>query len=197
MSRTLHLVRHAKPALDPARPSHEWHLAPGALDGLPALLETLSPRPEVVVCSTEPKAQATAEALAAALGVSCCTMLGLHEQLRYTVPLYSHPSDFQAAMRRFFQCPAEVVSGEESANIARERFTAALHAVMAVHLQSSVAVVTHGTVRSLYVAHANTGLDAYTLWQQQQLLDTLSVEWPGGRLLGLKRWTPGLLSPTP
>lgn len=181
MSRVLHLIRHAMPALDPERPSHEWELAPGALGGLPALAETLRPRPDIVVSSEEPKALATAQALAQVLDVPYRRMLGLHEQLRYTVPFYGQPGEFQAEMRRFFAHPAEVVSGEESADLARKRFTAALRAVMATYPQGCVAVVTHGTVRSLYVAQAN-GLEAYALWQQQSLLDALSVEWPSGKL---------------
>ncbi|MFC6591525.1 histidine phosphatase family protein [Deinococcus lacus] len=176
MSRTLHLIRHAMPTPDPTRPSHEWELAPGALDGLDALLESLDPRPDIIVSSEEPKARATASALAAALSVSWRTMLGLHEQLRYTVPLYAERAEFEAEMRRFFAHPSEVVSGEESADTACERFTAALHAVMAANSQPCVAVVTHGTVRSLYLAK-RLELDAYSLWQQQKLLDSVKVSW--------------------
>ncbi|GHG01044.1 phosphoglycerate mutase [Deinococcus piscis] len=169
------------PAPDPQKPSHEWELAPGALAGLPDLIATLHPHPGVVVSSEEPKAAATAQALAQALSVPCHRMLGLHEQLRYTVPFYAQPGELQAQIGRFFAHSAEVVFGEESADLARERFTAALRAVMTTHPQGCVAVVTHGTVRSLYVAQANN-LEAPTLWQQQTLLDVLSVEWPSGKL---------------
>ena len=68
MPRTLHLIKHGQPTLVPGVPAHEWLLAPGALDGLPGLVARLDPRPGLVACSEEPKAKATAQALAAALG---------------------------------------------------------------------------------------------------------------------------------
>ena len=179
--RILHLIRHAKPQTDPSIPSHEWILASDALEPLPELINQLNPKPESVVSSKEPKAIATAQALALALEIPHRNMLGLHEHLRYTTPFYEDPADFQAEMRRLFNHPSECVSGEESADAVRERFSNALNAVMAVNSQSCVAVVTHGTVRSLYVAHAN-GLDPAELWRRQKLLDVVSINWPDGKL---------------
>lgn len=181
MTRTLHLIKHGKPFIIPGVPGHEWQLASDALDHLPELLEKLQPKPQLVVCSMEPKAQATALALAEALGVPFRPMLGLHEHLRYTNE-YTSTEEFQARFQRFFAEPDLVVVGEESARDALTRFRNAVKAVMQANAQENVAIVSHGTVISLLVAEAN-GLDPFPLWQSLKLLDAVSVEWPTLKLL--------------
>ena len=174
MPRTLHLIKHGQPTLIPNVPAHEWHLAPDALDGLPDLIARLNPRPDLVVCSEEPKAKATAQALAAALGVPCRPMLGLHEHLRYGNELVS-ADEFQNRFRRFFAEPGQVVVGEESADDAWRRFANAINAVLTVNPHPTLAVVAHGTVISLLAARAN-GLDAFTLWESLRCLDLLTLD---------------------
>ncbi|WP_309570450.1 histidine phosphatase family protein [Deinococcus sp.] len=180
MLRTLHLIKHGKPQIVPGVPAHEWELAEDALDGLDALIACLRPLPQLVVSSFEPKAQATAAALAAALSVPHRPMHGLHEQLRYTSPFHMNQADFEAEMRSFFEHPAQIVSGEESADDARTRFGNAVHAVLAANPQECIAVVAHGTVISSLVAHAN-GIDPWPLWRGLGLLDVVTVDVPGLR----------------
>lgn len=176
MPRTLHLIKHGKPQIIPNVSAHEWQLADDALDELPRLLDRLKPTPHIILCSEEPKAKATAQALAAALGVPCRPMLGLHEHLRYSNELTS-AAEFRGRFRRFFAEPASVVVGEESANDARTRFGNALRAAMLANPQESVAVVAHGTVISLVVAAVNNA-DAFLLWQALKCLDSLTLDWP-------------------
>lgn len=179
MSRTLHLIKHARPGPVPGVPAHEWRLAPGALDSVPGLAARLQPTPGLIVSSEEAKARETGQALAAHLRVSFRSMLGLHEQLRYTVPLHEDPADFQAGIARFFAHPGEVVFGEENANDARTRFGNAVRAVMLAHPdEESVAIVAHGTVMALLVAEAG-GLEPLEVWRGLGLLDVVTVEWPG------------------
>jgi broad specificity phosphatase PhoE len=59
--------------------------------------------------------------------------------------------------------PAERIFGEESADEAHARFTAALDDVLAAHPWETVAVVTHGTVLALWVAR-RAQRDAFALW---------------------------------
>ncbi|PNY82209.1 histidine phosphatase family protein [Deinococcus koreensis] len=181
MPRTLHLIKHGRPTIVPGVPAHEWALAEGALDGLPALVARLTPRPDLVVSSEEPKAVATAQGLAAALGVPHRRMVGLHEQLRYTSPFHADPADFEAEIARFFQHPDQVVSGEESAEGARSRFGNAVNAVLAANGQDTIAIVAHGTVISLLAAQANR-LDPLPLWRSLGLLGVLTLDVPGLRL---------------
>lgn len=177
MLRTLHLIKHGRPHIDPQVPAHEWPLADDALTGLPTLLAALHPRPDLVACSVEPKAHATAQGLAAALGAPLRPMQGLHEQLRYTAPWRPDPAAFEADIRRFFDHPEQVVSGEESARDALTRFHNAVTAVMTAHPQPCVAVVAHGTVISLLAAHL-TGREPWTVWRALPLLGHVTVSWP-------------------
>lgn len=180
MTRTLHLIKHGQPFIIPGVPAHEWALASDALEGLPALVEKLKPPAQLVVCSMEPKAKASAEALALALGVPLRPMLGLHEHLRYTND-FTDAGEFRARFRRFFAEPDALVVGEESAADALTRFRNAVRAVMQANTQQSVAIVAHGTVISLLLAEAN-GLDPFSLWKSLKLLDAVTLEWPGLRL---------------
>lgn len=181
MPRTLHLIKHGQPGVIPGVPAHEWPLAVGALDGLPALISKLIPRPEIIISSEEPKAKATAQGLAVALKVPLRPMLGLHEQLRYTAPWHANPADFELDIQRFFTHPDAVVSGEESATDARTRFANAVNAVMLANPQENVAVVAHGTVISLLVAHFNA-VDVVAFWKSLRLLDAVTLAWPSLRL---------------
>ncbi|THF85776.1 histidine phosphatase family protein [Deinococcus sp. KSM4-11] len=181
MPRTLHLIKHGKPRLIPGIPAHEWELADDALEHLDGLIARLSPPPHLIVSSFEPKAQATAAALAATLGVPHRPMHGLHEQLRYTAPFHADPADFEADLRRFFEHPTQIVSGEESADDARTRFANAIQAALHANPHDTLAVVAHGTVISLLVAHANR-LDPWPLWRNFGLLDAVTVDVPGLRL---------------
>lgn len=174
MPRTLHLIKHGQPTLVPGVPAHEWFLAPDALVRLPDFLARLNPRPDLVVCSEEPKAKGTAQALAAALGVPCRPMLGLHEHLRYSHELVP-AVEFHVRFRRFFTEPGQVVVGEESADDAWRRFANAIGAVLKVNPQPTLAVVAHGTVISLLAARANE-LDAFTLWDRLKCLDVLTLD---------------------
>ncbi|MFC4639703.1 histidine phosphatase family protein [Deinococcus hohokamensis] len=175
MPRTLHLIKHGRPRMVPGTPAHDWALAPDALGDLPALIDRLRPHPELVVSSEEPKAVATAQALAAALGTPHRRMLGLHEHLRYTTGFVS-PEAFQAQVDRFFREPGALVMGEESADDARTRFRNAVHAVMQGNPQDTVAVVAHGTVISLLAAEGS-GRDPAVLWRSLEFLGHVTLNW--------------------
>jgi broad specificity phosphatase PhoE len=57
------------------------------------------------------------------------------------------------------------VFGAETGVQAQQRFASSLHGVLARHPDSSIAVVTHGTVLALYLA-ALLDQDPYALWQR-------------------------------
>ncbi|MFC4427675.1 histidine phosphatase family protein [Deinococcus navajonensis] len=176
MARTLHLIKHGCPHIVPGTPAHDWALAQNALEGLHVLADRLFPPPGLVVSSEEPKAIATAEALARILNVPRRRMLGLHEHLRYTTAFVS-PEVFQAQVQRFFLEPDVLVMGEESATDARTRFRNAIHAVMQGNPYGCVAVVAHGTVISL-LAEEMGGTDPTALWRSLDFLGHVSLAWP-------------------
>ena len=79
------------------------------------------------------------------------------------------PADRERGMRTLFERPNEVVFGEASAAAALARFKAAV-----ADLPDTAVVVSHGTVISLYVA-AQTGLDAFDVWQGLQLPEIVQI----------------------
>jgi 2,3-bisphosphoglycerate-dependent phosphoglycerate mutase len=163
------LVRHSVPEVDPARPAEEWRLSEegrrrcGPLAAWLARLE-----PTRIVTSTEPKARETAELVGAELGLEVEESDGLRETARRTVP-WLEAGEFRRAMRALFERPDDVVFGEESAEQALVRFSAALDG-----LGELTIVVSGGTVISLYAA-ARTGRDAFELWSGLELPDLVVI----------------------
>jgi broad specificity phosphatase PhoE len=72
-------------------------------------------------------------------------------------------------MRGFFASPADRVFGEESADECRTRFSAAIDAILSDEPAHNVAIVSHGTVISLYAAPF-FNLQPIDLWQR--------IVWP-------------------
>jgi broad specificity phosphatase PhoE len=184
MQRRLHLVKHAMPVKVAARPSREWVLA----DEGRALAARLAGRLagagiDRFVSSTEPKARETAEIMAGALGVPCEAADGLHEQEREGMPFFATPADLDAAMRDFFARPAERVFGQESADEASARYSLALERVVGgADGDGALAVVSHGTVMTLFIARHNR-VDPFELWRSLGLPSSAVLSLPDLRLL--------------
>jgi broad specificity phosphatase PhoE len=193
----LFLIKHAMPVKEPARSSREWVLGPEGRAGAERLAGRLAGQGiAAVVGSVEPKARETAEVMAAALGVPASVADGLHEQEREGMPFFTDPADLEALMREFFARPGERVFGQESADQAHARYARALGAVIeaASHGASrspgsspsgptgpigstgSIAVVSHGTVMTLFIARQNR-IDPVPLWR--------SLGWPSAAVLSL------------
>jgi broad specificity phosphatase PhoE len=163
------LARHSVPEVDRSIPASEWRLSAEGRARCDALAERVAAHdPELVVASIEPKALETAELLAARLGLEVRESAELREQERRTVG-WLERDELEAAIRRLFMEPDRVVFGEESAAAALTRFSRAVEG-----LGDGAVVVSHGTVISLYVA-AQTGRDAFELWQSLELPDLLVV----------------------
>jgi broad specificity phosphatase PhoE len=153
------LVRHSQVAPDPAVPSKQWRLSWPGRDLCVPLAEALRPyTPEILVSSDEPKAIETAGLIADQLGLSVHIAAGLDEHRRPYVA-----EGFMDLMQHFFEAPGERVFGEESAAEATDRFTAAIDDALQAHADSTVAIVTHGTVIALYAAPL-FGLQPHVLW---------------------------------
>jgi broad specificity phosphatase PhoE len=118
-----------------------------------------------IVTSTELKAIETGELIGQSLGIPVTQFDGLQEQLRETAGYQPTPADFEAAIIRLFEQPDTLVYGEETANQALQRFTQACESVIAGQPTGDIALVSHGTVISLFVA-AKTGCDPIAFWRQ-------------------------------
>jgi broad specificity phosphatase PhoE len=119
---------------------------------------------DVLVSSEEPKAVETAEMVAKRLRIASQTAPALDEHRRPFVP---DPTEFERLMELFFAEPDQRVFGEESADEALARFTAAVQAVLASGPERNAGIVAHGTVIALYAAPM-FGVGAGALWQRLQ-----------------------------
>lgn len=176
---TLILIKHARPAIVPTTPAPLWRLGDEGQRQCGALADTLSPwQPELLIASEELKASETAQLTAQRLGVPWRTAPGLHEHDRSRTPYLSDDEAYRAQIRELFARPDEPVFGPETAGAALARFSAALDDALANVTERSVAVVTHGTVISLYVAR-RFGMDGYTLWWRLGLPALVVTDAPG------------------
>ena len=161
--RTLVLVKHATPVIEPYAPSSTWRLSEEGRRQSIDLAERLQDYAlERVVTSEEPKAIETAEVVAEYLGLPWAVAPGLHEHDR-TGAAFGTREEFESAARDFFDNPQTLVWGNETAEQARTRFASGVHAALAQHPGSNVAVVAHGTVITLFLTN-HSDIDAYGFW---------------------------------
>lgn len=167
--RTLILVKHSLPQIDPTQPATQWPLSEEGRRRCGALAESLAPwQPEIIIASEERKAAQTAELTAQHLDIPWRTAPGLQEHDRSNAPYRADEAAFHARVAALFARPEERVFGVETAHDALTRFSTALAAALAdaaAPSARSIAVVAHGTVIALYVAH-RFGLDGFDLWRR-------------------------------
>jgi broad specificity phosphatase PhoE len=162
---TLILIRHSQPEIDPTLPASQWRLSEtGRLRCRPLADRLTVHHPDVIVASAEPKAVETAQIVAALLDKPFETAEGLHEHDRHDVGPLSK-AQFEAAVADLFANPQRLVFGRETADQAHRRFAKAIAGVLARHPGNNVAVVTHGTVMTLFVART-TGLEPLPFWKE-------------------------------
>ncbi|MDH5508621.1 MAG: phosphoglycerate mutase family protein [Anaerolineae bacterium] len=178
------LIRHSISEPDTSVPAAQWRLSHRGRQLCQPLAQQLAPHtPTLLVSSMEPKAIETARLTAAHLKLPSLIAAGLHEHDRSNVGFFPSKDQFDAAVQQMFAQPSQCVFGLESADQARLRFTAALEALLADHPEEALAVVTHGTVLSLFAAHANL-TDPLPLWQSLSMPAFVVLQLPGFALLG-------------
>jgi len=143
------------PVLDPTTPAPDWHLGERGR----ALSELLANKlaaysPDVVVSSVEPKAIETAQIVANRLSLPHEIAEGLHEHDRRNVP-FMPLAELEARAAEFFAKPDQLVLGSETGNQAHARFAKAIDRVIEKHPRKNIAIVSHGSVISLFVARNN------------------------------------------
>jgi broad specificity phosphatase PhoE len=159
------LVRHSVSRQDPSKPSHEWELTEEGEVRCSILAEHLTKYdPDIFVTSDETKALETGRITAELMGTPVVTAPDLYEHRRTATPYYARYEDFVAAVTEFFNYPNQLVFGDESADACYRRFEAAVENVLAEYQEKSVALVSHGTVMSLFIGRKNN-LDPLPLWK--------------------------------
>lgn len=187
------LVRHSQSQMDPEQPARYWGLTAEGRLRCQVLAEALRPyQPQRIVSSREPKALETGQLLAQALRLPWTMAAGLHEHEREHLP-FLDTQTFLARVADLFVRPTELVLGEETARQAEGRFTQAVTAALARYPDECLAITTHGTVLSLFVARL-CGLDGYKLWQWLEMPAFVVLTYPQGELLARWKWSPELQS---
>ena len=181
--RSLVFIRHSQSKPDSTRPARMWSLTDEGRRRCGLLAAQLGPfNINLIVTSTEPKAVETGELVAQRLGIPCQSVANLHEHERETVPYFETRDAFLDAVRKLFEHPDKLVFGEETGQAARERFGQAVETVMAENPQDNIAIVTHGTVLSLFVNHI-TGCEIYPFWQDIGMPAMVAFSYPEMELL--------------
>lgn len=163
MNKYLIFVKHSLPQIIEGVPAREWHLSEEGKLRAEHLAQRLGAyQLEVIVSSVEPKAVETAQTISKVLKLEPTFAENLHEHDR-SETRYLSGDEFQNAVREFFSKPDELVFGNETANDACNRFSKAVHSILATHSNKRIAIVSHGTVISLFVSRL-TGASDYPLW---------------------------------
>ena len=180
--RQIILVKHAAPVVVPGKSSDQWPLSAAGRVAASALVGDLESFAAArVITSVEPKALETGQLIASGLGTTAGTHEGLHEHERRTVP-HLRTSDFLSLMAQVFKRKDELVLGEETANAALERFSAALESVCTEYPEGNLIVVAHGTVIALFLESISQE-DGYRIWREMGLPSYAVVETPPWRML--------------
>ena len=171
------LVKHSLPEIDAAVPANEWHLSEKGRVRSRMLAEKLSRYDlDLIVSSIEPKAVETAEIAARALKLSVETVEGLHEHERGSVGFLAKER-FEQSIGRFFSRPTELMFGDETADHAHGRFSKAVYGLSDMFPQANMALMTHGTVLSLFVSRI-AELEPFALWKQLGLPSWIVLSRP-------------------
>lgn len=165
LMQTLILVKHSLPEIDPSVPAKEWRLSCEGRRRARKLGERLDRyKLGLVVSSVEPKAIETAEIMSGVLKIPMETVEGLHEHERVNAGFLKRER-FEQSIREFYEQPADQVFGEETADCAYDRFANAVFGVLDRSRRENLAIVTHGTVLSLFVSR-NSDLEPFALWKK-------------------------------
>jgi broad specificity phosphatase PhoE len=158
------LIRHAEPEIVPDRPASQWGLSAAGRLCCQRLADRLKAYAlDAILSSTENKAIETGQIIAQSLDKPFGTAEGLHEHDRSNVTRFETRALFQEQIAAFFREPERLVFGTESADEAYTRFSRSLLNLTAQHPGQKLAVVTHGTVLTLFVARLG-GLDPFDFW---------------------------------
>jgi broad specificity phosphatase PhoE len=142
--------------------------------------------PAVVISSLEPKARETGEIAAGLMGIPFETAEGLHEQDRQGVGFLGSQEAFRAKVHGVLRQPDKLVFGNETGDEAHARFVQAVRDVLERRPDGNVAIVSHGTVMTLFVARA-AGIEPVPLWQGLGMPSFVVLARPGFRLLGVAK----------
>ena len=162
---SLIFIRHSLSQVDFTLPANQWHLSEEGFRRLSLVPPYLSGYGLTrIVSSQEPKALETAQTLAQSIHLNLEVRIGLHEHLRPQVMSFS-VDQFESQVAAFFTFPDQLVFGSETADQAFRRFSGAINQLISDYPSENLAIVSHGTVISLFVSRL-TGSEPFGFWKQ-------------------------------
>jgi broad specificity phosphatase PhoE len=162
------LVKHAPPEIAPDVPSPRWVLSDAGRARCAWLAHELAAHDvRYLAASLEPKALETAALAAMPLGLPVAPRADLNENDR-TGFGFGTEDEVRTAIRGFFDRRSEIVMGRESADVAFARYAAAVSGAVAAADGRNLAVITHGTVLTLFVSRHNP-IAAFEFWASLRL----------------------------
>ena len=174
--RSLYLVRHATPAVQPNTPAPEWQLSDRGVEearALGATAQTWALR--AIYASSERKAQSTALAMSEVLAVPVHVVEGF-EELRIDGWI-GNSDDFAEAVQQILEQPELSLRGAERASTAAQRFATGISIIE--NGDFPAAIVSHGRVLTAWLAHTGRTEDPFALWR--------SIPMPGWAHIDLDR----------
>jgi broad specificity phosphatase PhoE len=162
--RHLILIRHSQTKQQANVNSHAWQLTDEGRKRCELLAEELrSYSIDRIVTSEEAKAALTGQLVADVLAIPCESAPNLHETKRETVGYFEREADFRASVQAAMNEPDKLLFGEETFTDARERLAEQLDTLLEQYPDETLAIVTHGTVMALFLAHISEQ-DIVSLW---------------------------------
>jgi len=150
------LIKHAPPEITPEVISHRWVLSAEGRARCDWLAEICRCRGVAsIFASPEPKTLETAALVAMNLQLPFHPLDGLQENDRTGLGFVSAGA-LEARISAYFETPDAVVIGSESARSVLTRFQAAIDIAVHGATDGAVAIVTHGTAMSGFIAAHNT-----------------------------------------
>jgi broad specificity phosphatase PhoE len=176
--KNLLLIRHSAVQRSQETPSREWPLSDDGRSRTRQLAPQLvSHNPTRIFTSEESKARETGQIIADELGLPWQTAPGLQEHSRENAPFFISHEAFETAVARFFDNPDQLVFGNETANQALARFDTAVHQLITTYPSDTLAIVSHGTVLTLFLSRYNQ-IAPIPFWQALQQPDFFVVTLP-------------------
>ena len=175
--RKLILVRHSTSKIEPEISPQKWGLTGEGKARCCLLARMLSVhKPDLIITSNELKAQQTGNIIAENLGLPVQTGKNIHEHRRDPGGIVSSEV-FKKRIADMFSHPENLIFGIETARAALDRFSTAVDMIMHAYPGLNLALVTHGTVMSLYYSEI-TGDDPFRFWEVLGLPAFYTVLWP-------------------
>jgi broad specificity phosphatase PhoE len=177
----LYLVRHPETRVDLSIASCQWPLSEEGINQAQRLTRQPFWRQVAMIYSSdEPKAVTTARMVAAYTGLSWQTRSCLGELDRRA---YQPPdiAAYRSAVTRMFSNPEQSIRGWETRAHAEERIVTCTQELVTENLGATVAIVSHGIILTVLVAHLTGLSERYEFWREMGFASVAELD--------PRRWT--------